>query len=63
MFSLLMKSCNVQPLELRFAITLFSLLLEHCVLFATTHHENERTDVMMQIKLHKAVKTRSVRFH
>ena len=32
------------------------------MMFATAHDENERSDVMMQIKVHKAVKTHSVRF-
>ena len=32
------------------------------MVFTTTHDENERSDVMMQIKVHKAVKTHSVRF-
>ena len=32
------------------------------MMFATAHDENERSDVMMQIKVHKVVKTHSVRF-
>ena len=32
------------------------------MMFATAHDENERSDVMMQIKVHKVVKTHSIRF-
>ena len=39
-----------------------SQFLVHCMMFTTTHDENERSDVMMQIKVHKVVKTHSVRF-